>query len=140
MASGPEHYAEAKWLLAASLNPRQDGLPYDDDVTLTVRNTLAAAQVHATLALTEATAGRMAPLVWQLDDGAESALPDLYVTRGAAVDAAVDGYKRDNPFNAVVIADLDWRRVEDEDLASELVVKGRQTGIVVRGVRPKAGA
>lgn len=55
MPSGAEHYAEAERLVADAINPRTDS-PYDDDATGGVSNTIAAAQVHATLAKAAATA------------------------------------------------------------------------------------
>lgn len=130
MATGPEHYRMAQ----LALDKATSGF-YSEDQQITWA--LAEAQVRATLALAEATAGRLAPLVWQLDDGGENTEPDLYATRGAAMDSAFEGYKRDNPFTYATIADTEWRRVKDEDDASQLVVKRRETGIVVRGIRLK---
>jgi hypothetical protein len=49
--TGPEHYAEAERLLAVA-DRHTSGVTYGPEWTLT----LAAAQVHATLALTAATA------------------------------------------------------------------------------------
>lgn len=52
MASGPEHYAEAERLLdQAEVDARDPMRKYAEDANL-----IAAAQVHATLALAAATA------------------------------------------------------------------------------------
>lgn len=52
--NGPEHYREAERLLAAVVGDDQS--PCLDDSNRIVANTIAAAQVHATLALAAATA------------------------------------------------------------------------------------
>ena len=52
--TGPGHYRESERLLASTQG--SDGEVASDDVTLAISNTLAAAQVHATLALAAATA------------------------------------------------------------------------------------
>ncbi len=52
--TGPEHYRESERLLASTQG--SDGEVASDDATLAISTTLAAAQVHATLALAAATA------------------------------------------------------------------------------------
>lgn len=61
---GPKHYKEAQYLLRNSAGPHST--PEDE------ANALAAAQVHATLALAAATvlAGRMDPATCQAWDAA----------------------------------------------------------------------
>jgi hypothetical protein len=49
MSTGPEHYAQAEWHLARSIDPRKGGADL-------AAEHLAAAQAHATLALAAATA------------------------------------------------------------------------------------
>lgn len=164
MATGPQHYAEAERLLADVLNP-STGNPFDDDEVGIVRNSLKAAQVHATLALAAATApishrnvvdetaawaeviGTAPPhvrLAWWLDDGQENpGKPMLFTTYEAACHAGTVVYKSDNPFANVDSADaLRWLGLEDADDDTredvELVVGDHRTGIIVRPIRPKA--
>lgn len=49
--TGPEHYAEAEWLMRVAQDPSDPRAPLHDRDAL-----LVLAQVHATLALTAATA------------------------------------------------------------------------------------
>ncbi len=164
MGTGPEHYAEAERLIADSINPHTGG-PYDDDPVGCIRNSLLAAQAHATLALTAATApithrnvvdqtaawaeviGAAPPrirLTWWLDDGQENpGKPPLYTTYETACQAGAERYKADNPFADLITRTdaLCWLDVEDADDDAredvELAVNGRRTGIFVRPIRPK---
>ena len=65
--SGPGHYRESERLLASTQD--SDGEVASDDVTLAISNTLAAAQVHATLALAAATAYPAVREYWGSDTG-----------------------------------------------------------------------
>ena len=65
--SGPGHYRESERLLASTQD--SDGEVASDDVTLAISNTLAAAQVHATLALAAATAYPAVREYWGGDTG-----------------------------------------------------------------------
>lgn len=168
MSSGPEHYAEAEQLLAQA-DEWLDGEDAPDSFELVHARRaedLAAAQVHATLALAAATAlaeGGMMPggefdawiavcasqpipagapaQVYWLDDGHENAgKPPLYTTDSAAYGAAVDRYCQDNPLSDPDSDQVDWLAPEDEDDATgdvELAIRGRRTGIFVRPIRPK---
>lgn len=53
MATGPEHYREAERILAAEVKPAND----PDRVIVLDPESVAVAQVHATLALAAAVAG-----------------------------------------------------------------------------------
>lgn len=140
MATGPEHYRAAEECLG-----RLKSLEYG---SAEAREQLAEAQAHATLAIADSLTGQRTahvaelkpaarPPVWWLDDGQDNVHPDLYESRGAAVDEAERQYKSDNPF---VDVHSFWVPVQDENEASQLVVDGRETGIFVRCVRPRTMA
>ena len=65
--TGPGHYRESERLLASTQD--SGGEVASDDVTLAISNTLAAAQVHATLALAAATAYPAVREYWGGDTG-----------------------------------------------------------------------
>lgn len=81
--TGPEHYREAERLAAqAGTWMRKAHLPGGERIALR-RADLAAAQVHATLALVAATAARTAVIAGVNDGRAEHDITVLCATTGA---------------------------------------------------------
>lgn len=169
MPSGPQHYAEAEQLLEQAdewLNG-EDAPDSFELVHARRAEDMAAAQVHATLALAAATAlvpsevgapeyrdyqewravagntdNATGPaLVWWLDDGHENPdAPTLYLDYGHALEAGVSRFREAN-FPELQDTRLVWADMPDEDGPGvELIAAGRATGITLRPIRPKDGA
>jgi hypothetical protein len=82
------------------------------------------------------------PPVWWLEDGRESPEPDLYVSEGAARNAALEQWTADNP--TVTLFATEWPVDENEEpnarnepVARQLKANGHDTGIYVRPLRLK---
>ena len=119
--TGPEHYSEAERLLAGVTmgTTHPDGSPV---IRSDEPETIAAAQVHATLALAAAFAcARLGELpVWDADAwqdlaGTQPSEPDV----AAAPDAAAEGSRRLDAIRGV-LARFDWEH-DDRQLALEAI-------------------